>query len=202
MNSFILQGGGEHARVVLDALLASGHSVQAIFDPKNSGSIMDVPQRGPYQPEFEKSARAIVAIGDNALRKRVVGQTKHAFGQVIHPSAVVSTTTQIGDGTMVLHGVIVQAFAVIGKHVILNTGSRVDHDCKLGDYVHVAPGAILCGTVEVGEGALIGAGSVVLPGRRIGAWAVVGAGSVVTHNVPDNAVVKGNPARSSVRKQR
>ena len=46
----------------------------------------------------------------------------------------------------------------------------------------------------VREGASIGAGAIILPGLTIGAWAVVGAGTVVTRDVPDQALVTGNPA--------
>lgn len=195
MDDYILQGGGEHARVVLDALLTSGQSVRALFDPKYTGTLMNVPQRGKYEPNAEPGAKAIIAIGDNSVRKHVASLTRHPFGRVVHPSAVVSPFAEIDEGSMILHGVIVQPFSKIGRHVILNTGSQVDHDCKLADFVHLAPGAVLCGTVMVGEGALIGAGSIVLPGRRVGAWSVVGAGSVVTQDVPEGIVVMGNPAK-------
>jgi acetyltransferase-like isoleucine patch superfamily enzyme len=47
----------------------------------------------------------------------------------------------------------------------------------------------------VRRGASIGAGAVILPGLSIGAGAMVGAGSVVTKDVPERAVVVGNPAR-------
>jgi acetyltransferase-like isoleucine patch superfamily enzyme len=49
--------------------------------------------------------------------------------------------------------------------------------------------------VEIGAGAYLGAGSIVLPGVRIGAGAYVGEGAVVTRDVPEHAVVFGNPAR-------
>jgi len=84
---------------------------------------------------------------------------------------------------------------VIGNHCILNSGCRVDHDCKLQDFVHVAPGAVLCGDVVVGEGSFIGAGATVLPGVKIGSWSTIGAGSVVTRDVSSNALVVGIPAR-------
>ena len=45
------------------------------------------------------------------------------------------------------------------------------------------------------QGTLIGAGTVVIPGISIGKWATIGAGSVITKDVPDNAVVVGNPSR-------
>lgn len=190
----ILQGGGEHAKVVLDCLQAQGITVRALFDPKYFTELFGVKQRGVYDPQFEPAAKAIVAIGDNALRKKVVTFTKHDFTNALHPSCVVSPHAQIGTGNMILHGVIIQPDTRIGNHCILNTGVSIDHDCTLGDYVHLAPRAVLCGRVTVEEGALIGAGAVLLPGITVGAWATVGAGAVVTKDVPAGKVVKGNPA--------
>ena len=50
-------------------------------------------------------------------------------------------------------------------------------------------------SIRVGKGASVGAHSVLLPGVSIGAFAMIGAGSVVSRNVPDYALVYGNPAR-------
>lgn len=191
----ILQGGGEHARVVLDCLIDSRVEVVGIYDPAYRGELFGVPQRGVYDPEAEKEALAIIAIGDNQLRKKVVGKTQHGFTNAIHSTALISRFSRFGVGNMILHRAIVQAQSSIGNHVIVNTGAQVDHDCVIGDFVHLGPGVILCGTVEIGEGAFIGAGSVVLPGKKIGAWATVGAGSVVTKDIPDFAIAMGNPAR-------
>lgn len=190
-----MQGGGEHAKVVLDCLLSQGVEVLALFDPKYTGELFGVQQRGVYDPAFAPDAKAIIAIGDNAVRKKVVSTTRHTFTNAIHSSCIISKQVHLGEGNMILHGAIVQAQTKIGNHVIVNTAVSVDHDCVLEDYVHVAPRAVLCGRVHVGEGTLVGAGSVILPGIRIGAWAIVGAGAVVTKDVPDGAMVVGNPAR-------
>jgi sugar O-acyltransferase (sialic acid O-acetyltransferase NeuD family) len=191
----ILQGGGEHARVVLDCLLSSDAKVICLFDPKYSGELMGVTQKGTYDPSFSPDALAIVAIGGNALRKKVVALTRHGFTNAIHSSVILSRFANIGTGNMILHGAIVQAQTKIGNHVILNTRVSVDHDCIIEDYVHIAPGATLCGTVHVGEGAFIGAGAVIIPGKKIGKWSTIGAGAVVVKDVPDGAVVVGNPGR-------
>jgi sugar O-acyltransferase (sialic acid O-acetyltransferase NeuD family) len=194
-NKTIIQGGGEHARVVLDCFIAQGANVVGLFDPKYSGTLFGIPQRGTYDQSFEPDAYAIVAIGDNALRKKVVEKTKHRFRNAVHPSAIISPYASIGEGNMILHGTIIQAQTQIGNHVIINTGTQVDHDNVIADYVHLGPGVVLCGAVRVGTGSFIGAGSVIIPGKKIGAWAIVGAGSVVIQDVPDYAVVVGNPAR-------
>jgi sugar O-acyltransferase (sialic acid O-acetyltransferase NeuD family) len=190
----ILQGGGEHAKVVLDCLLDQGANVLALFDPKYQGELFGVAQRGQYDPTFAPEARAIIAIGDNAVRKEVAVITRHAFTNAIHSSAIISRRVKVGIGCMVLHGVTIQAQTVIGDHVIINTASSIDHDCVIGNYVHIAPRAVLCGRVKVGDGAMIGAGAVILPGISIGSWATVGAGAVVTKDVAEGVVVVGNPA--------
>jgi sugar O-acyltransferase (sialic acid O-acetyltransferase NeuD family) len=194
-DKIILQGGGEHAKVVLDGLLSDGAQVIAIFDPKYSGHLYGVPQRGTYDPAFTPEAKAIIAIGDNATRKRVALESKHNFISFIHSSAAVSKHARLGAGNMIMQGVVIQTDTIIGHHVIINTSASVDHDCVIEDYVHVAPGAILCGRVQVGEGALIGAGAVILPGISVGRWSIVGAGAVVTHDVSSEKIVAGNPAR-------
>ncbi|HTF20620.1 MAG TPA: acetyltransferase [Chryseolinea sp.] len=191
----ILIGGGQHAQVVLDCLLACGVDVVALFDPARSGEMFGVPQRGEYDPAFDLHARAIVAIGDNATRKRASEHVAHHFTNAIHHSVLLSPSATVGVGNMILHGAIIQALARLGNHTIVNTGAQIDHDCVISDFVHVAPRAVLCGSVSVGEGTLIGAGATVTPGIKVGRWALVGAGAVVIEDVPDHAVVVGNPGR-------
>lgn len=190
-----MQGGGEHARVVLDCLLNEGREVLALFDPKYDGHLFGITQRGTYDPHFAPEASAIIAIGNNEVRKKVAGLTRHGFTNTIHRSSIISAFASLGVGNMILHGTIIQAQARIGNHVIVNTGAKVDHDCIISDFVHLGPGVVLCGTVQVGEGAFVGAGAVVIPGIKIGAWATIGAGAVVIRDVPAGARVAGNPAK-------
>ena len=51
------------------------------------------------------------------------------------------------------------------------------------------------GCVTIGDNVFIGAGTVVLPNVVIGSNVIVGANSTVTHNIPDNTVIAGNPAK-------
>lgn len=194
-NRIILVGGGQHARVVLDSLMGQGADVLAVFDPAKGGDLFGVPQRGEYEPSFEPTALAIIAVGDNTTRKKISGRVMHRFTNTVHPSVIYSPFASIGTGSMVLHGSIIQAQAKIGDHVIINTGAQVDHDCVIENFVHIAPRVVLCGNVHVKEGALIGAGATVIPGKKIGMWTTVGAGATVIEDVPDYAVVVGTPAR-------
>jgi len=191
----ILLGGGQHAHVVLDCLLSQHADVIALFDTQYQGDLFGIPQRGEYDPEFEPTAFSVVAIGENATRKRVAAQTKHLFVNAIHSSVILSQHCKMGIGNMILHGAIIQAMASIGNHTIINTGTQVDHHCIIEDFVHLAPGVILCGNVRVGEGTLVGAGTTIIPGKKIGRWATIGAGAVVIDDIPDYAVAVGNPAK-------
>lgn len=195
-NGVLLYGAGGHARVLVSSLNALNLSSVAVFDDDpTKQSVQGVPVVGLYTPDFQPELPMLLAVGDNAIRAQLAQVVMHSFGTLIHPSAMVDSSVALGTGTVVVHRAVVQANAQLGQHVIVNTGSSVDHDCVLDDFVQVAPGAILCGNVRVGEGTLIAAGAVVVPGITIGRWVTVGAGAVVTRNIPDGAVVWGNPTR-------
>lgn len=142
-----------------------------------------------------KADRVIVAIGDNKTRNEIVRKIKTRYFTAIHPSAVISKSAQVLEGSMVLGGVVVNAGARIGKHVILNTGCTVDHHNVINDFVHVAPGVHLGGNVKIGNGVLVGIGATVINNITIGKWTVIGAGSVVVKNIKGNIVTFGTPAK-------
>jgi sugar O-acyltransferase (sialic acid O-acetyltransferase NeuD family) len=192
----LLYGAGGHAKVIISAILAHEISINSIFDDnQDRKEVYRIKTSGSYNPFLFPDKKLIISIGDNSIRKRISGIIKHPFGIVIHPSATIDQSVIVGEGTCVLHHAVVQADSVLGRHVIINTSASIDHECVIDDFVHIAPGVILAGNVRIGENTLIGAGSIVAPGLTIGRNCFVAAGSVVTINIPDGAVVRGNPAR-------
>ena len=200
---FAVVGAGGHAKVVLDALLASGHEVLGVYDdnPALLGvePIPGVKVLGDAKDllkGLEKGEGVVIlAIGENRVRCRLSQQFSVPYGVACAPSTVLGRGVRIGKGSMILPSVTVNIDTVIGEHVILNTSCSVDHDCRIGDYAHIAPGSHLGGDVTVGEGTLLGVGSRVIPGIRIGHWSIVGAGAVVTRDLPDNCTAVGVPAK-------
>ena len=189
-----LIGAGGHAKVVADILIESGRPPTAFLDdaPKHN-CIFDIPViQGLDLPD--PTAIAIVAIGDNASRTRLAARYS-AFGVAIHPSARVSRDAEIGPGSVVMAGAVINAGTRIGAHCIINSRASVDHDCLIGDFSHVAPGATIGGNVQVGTGTMIGLGANVIHGRIIGDHTVIGAGSTVVHDMASNVVAFGVPAR-------
>ena len=118
---------------------------------------------------------SFVAIGDNKARKKEAEALEGPFAILIHPSAIVSDSATIGEGSIIMAGAIIQPKASIGKHCIVNSGATLDHHCILGDYAHIAPGAHLCGAVHVGEGTLVGVGVGIAPQTTVPAWSIVKA---------------------------
>ena len=192
MEKINLFGAGGHGRVIREIVEATGRTAGYYYDDAPRIGVQDgIPVLDAAQHEME--GPLIVCVGDNAARRRVAERLDAEFATAIHPSAIISPSSQIAEGTVVMAGAVVQAHAQIGRHCIINTGASVDHECEIGDFVHIAPHATLCGDIEVGEMTLIGAGSVVLSGVKIGKCCVIGAGSVVLHDIPDGSVVCGNP---------
>jgi len=192
----LIYGTGGHAKVVVDILLRNPSiMISAFFDDnKPDRDYLSYPVLA-YDKNLFEGEKIIIAIGDNQARKSVADKMGHGYTKVVDLSSIVSNSSIIGDGCMVMHGAILQAYSSIGAHTIVNTGASIDHDCKIGEFVHIAPQVTLCGCVEIGEGTLVGAGTTIIPGKKIGKWVVIGAGSVVISDIPDYSVAVGNPAK-------
>lgn len=190
----ILYGGGGHAKVVAECSKAANMLVVGFMDDDPSARLFEYSHLGQYRSDIFSVMPMVIAIGNNRIRKKISEHVRHNFFNAVHPSVLISESSEIGIGCMVLHRAIIQSGSIIGNHVIVNTAAQIDHDGVLEDYVHIGPGAIICGNVTISEGTLIGAGSVILQGVKIGKWSTIGAGSVVTRDVPDNALVMGVPA--------
>ena len=110
------------------------------------------------------------------------------FPIVISPTAYVSPHATIGEGTIVMHGAIVNAGASVGKNCIINSKALLEHDANVADHCHISTGAILNGNVSVGSGCFIGSGSVIKQGLTIGRSSLVGMGSKVRENLNHNSL--------------
>ena len=196
----IIYGAGGHARVVADVARACGVAISLMVDDAPSADAIDgVPVRAAAEFDVQVAApfSFVVGIGNNAVRQRLFLELKK-FGEaltLVHPFTSISPRAALGQGTVIMPGVMVNTGATIHDNVILNTSCSIDHDCVIGSHAHICPGVRLAGTVTVGAGTMIGTGAVVIPGIRIGENCTIGAGSVVVRDIPDGSVAYGSPAR-------
>jgi acetyltransferase-like isoleucine patch superfamily enzyme len=137
-------------------------------------------------------------------------------GVVIHNNAVVLPSVEFRGRAIIepysrMSG---DPRIVVGDDFYLNVFCVLLGDIEFGDHVQIGPHTVMWGRdhgmelgtpmrqqphrkapIRVGEDVWIGASCVILKGVTIGSGAVVGAGSVVTQDVPERAIVAGNPAR-------
>jgi sugar O-acyltransferase (sialic acid O-acetyltransferase NeuD family) len=202
----VVLGAGGHGKVVADAARAAGDDVLAFADadPSRLGlEVMGIPIVAGDVPSLARycereAAMVAVAVGHNAARKRLFGELGAAgvrLASVVHPTATLAPSVQVGAGAVVFAGAIVNVSSLIGAGAIVNTGVRLDHDGSLGEFAHVSPGVSTGGEVLIGEGAHLAVGVSVRNRVRIGAWSVVGVGAAVVSDLPDRVVAYGVPAR-------
>ena len=199
-------GGGGHAKVLISLLKKLGWQVLGYTDEQDRGFILGVPYLGddsvlPGVLRTHPSFSAMIGLGKiDASPARVDLQRKiRALGLdspiLVSPRAVVNEEVELGAGTAVFDGAVVNSGTVAGRSCILNTNCTVEHDCRLGDNVHIAPGATVCGTVVIGNDGMIGAGSTVVSNVKVCPGCLIGAGSTVVADIHSPGVYVGNPAR-------
>ncbi len=209
MKNIVVFGGGDQAKMIRSICRSASSSSASKMDSfhikyyvtHETSTRPDFLQFDVWLEKYSKEFNmGIVAIGDNFNRKMVVDQIKafhknFEFIKVIHPSAVIDSTVKIEVGAVVMAGVVINPDSQIGEHVVVNTGSIIEHDCILQHFSTAAPGCIMGGHVNVGENSFIGLGAKVIQQRVIGKNTVIGAGSVVTSDIPDGVLAYGNPCK-------
>jgi acetyltransferase-like isoleucine patch superfamily enzyme len=138
-------------------------------------------------------------------------------GTIIWRNAQIREQAQLGRTCVVGQSAYIDFAVVIGDNVKIQNNASLYHGLELEDGVFVGPHVIFTndriprainpdgslksaedwtvGRTRVCYGAAVGAGSVIITGVTIGRWAMVGSGAVVTKDVPNHALVVGNPAR-------
>jgi len=161
-----------------------------------------VPVLGPVSAvEHHPGTKVVVTVGNPGnyfTRPRVVtrlGLPATRYATIIHPTASLAGTAEVGPGTVVLAMAVATASVRIGAHVIVMPQVVFTHDDVVGDYATFGAGVRMGGGVVVGRGAYVGSGATVREHRTIGPWALVGMGSVVTRDVPPAQVWAGVPSR-------
>lgn len=126
--------------------------------------------------------------------ERLLGEGRRLV-TLIHPSAVVARSAEIGPGCVIFPNVVIGARTVVGAGTIVNRGALVGHHGTIGAGSFLAPGANVGGGVTLGEQVHVGIGAVIRDDRRVGDHAVVGAGAVVVADVDAGITVVGLPAK-------
>ncbi|MYL30775.1 acetyltransferase [Halobacillus halophilus] len=201
-NKLLIIGASGHGKVVADialrmkkwqtiAFLDDDHSIKSSMGLEVIGTSNDA---SSYLNECD----FFVGVGNNETRQRIHESLNKAGANIpvlIHPHAIIGSQVDIGGGTVVMAGVIINCCTKISKGCIINTGATIDHDNYIREYVHISPGVNLAGSVVVGGKSWIGIGSSISNNVNITSECQVGAGSVVVKDITEPGVYVGVPVR-------
>lgn len=200
MKEIILIGAGGHAKVVVDILRLNGYSNILVFDDNLKGKFKGLNIVGKLEDlKNYIGYNAIIAIGNNNVRKEIAENFNLNYVSCVHPSAIIAEDVSIGEGTVIMANAIINSDSVVGKHCIINSGVIIEHDNELNNYVHVSPGAKLGGTVEIGSESWIGIGATVKNNIKITNNVIIGAGATVVKDCLIEGIYIGTPAEKKGR---
>lgn len=201
----VLIGGAGHCKVIIDAIkLKKEFNICGITDfklPKKT-KILGVPVLGKddilleiFKKGIKYAFISVGSVGDCSIRKRIDKElVKIGFKLpvIIHPGAIAAKDAEIGEGTFVAAGAVINPGTRIGRNAIINTSASIDHDCEIGDFVHIAPGVTLSGGVKVGSETHVGIGANIVQCVEIGKKAMVKAGVLLACNLGDGQIWSKN----------
>ncbi len=204
----VLVGAGGFARETVEVVAAINAHEQVWDlrgfvddDPAMHGrQVCGLPVLGPIESVVDSDVTITVCVGSPknfTSRARIVARLDlhpERYASLVHPSAVIPASVQVGNGSVVHAMTVCTGWARIGAHVAVMPAVVITHDDLVEDFVTLAAGVRIAGNVTVETGAYLGSGSLIREDLTIGAWSLIGMGSVVTKSVPTGEVWFGSPA--------
>ncbi len=139
-----------------------------------------------------------IAVGEPKNRELLYNRVK-GYGirleNIIHPDNFISPTAVISEGVVLQKGVTISSHAIIGDNVCLQRYAVIGHDAIIGEHSQISNHVAIGGHTKLGSCCYVGLNAAIRDRLTIGKHAIVGMGSIVVKNVPDYAVVAGNPAK-------
>lgn len=168
---------------------------QELWGVKVLGTINEIEK---YLTPDEKIG-VVISIANPVVKEKIVEKLSHytqlIFPNFIHKKTWISEKVDIGIGNIIYPGVSINYESEIHDFSTINMNVSLGHNCIISNYTTISPGANLAGFTNVGKVSFIGIGACCTQGHFIGTNTTIGAGTVLIKDVPDYAVVVGNPGK-------
>ena len=206
-NDIILIGGGGHCRSCIDVIESGDEfKIAGIVDKKEKASQKvlgyEIMACDEDLPELVKRYKYyLITIGQikNAAKRikkfEFIKGLGGEFPTIISPLAYVSKTSSIGEGTIIMHNVIINTEVCIGENCIINTGAIIEHESRIMNHCHISTGAVINGENSIGERTFIGSKTVTAQDITIESNTVIGADSFVRESLEESGTYAGSPAK-------
>ena len=185
----IIIGSGGHARAVLDVILDSKKFKFAGFIDEDLKKKNVIGNDQDLNKIFKKIRYAVIGVGqikDPILRKKLYNKLKkigYKLPVIRASTSYVSKSAIIKEGTVIMHGCIINFNAKVGNNVIINTKALIEHDVSIGDNCHISTNSTINGACVIGDNTFIGSNTVVVNNVKIGESKFDKANSLVTKNL-------------------
>lgn len=215
MNNFkkvIIFGTGGNCIDILDTIHAINRLQSAKYEcigflddnsEKWGKSIFGIKVLGPLHKakDFPYEICFVNGIGSSSnfwRKEEIIGQSGieiDRFETIVHPTAFVSDMSRLGKGVVIFQNVTITSNVQVGNHAMILPNSVISHDDIIGDYTSITGGVSISGGVTVGKACYLGSNCTIRENIKIGEYSLIGMGSTILHDVQENCVMVGNPAR-------
>src|SRR5258708_6467918 len=143
-------GYSGHAYVIIDIFLNAGRLVTSYCDAEEK-------TLNPYNLNYLGKESDVISqlkqfdyfacVGHNGIREKIHTQLSQYLGDpinAIHPSAVISASVKMGNGIMIGANATLNPLAEIGRGVVCNTSSTIEHECIICDFNFIFPLSFFC----------------------------------------------------------
>lgn len=152
------------------------------------------------------SGSVFISVGGSSARRHIVNYLEQSSFDAEFPvlnfsypnidySETSSSKINIGKGSILCPSTTITTNVNVGEFVNANIGCVIGHDVVLGDFVTISPNAVIGGNSILGDNVFVGMNASIVERTIIGKNSIIGAGAVVTHDIPENVVVVGVPAK-------
>lgn len=212
MEPIILIGGGGHCISCIDVIRAENKfKILGILDTpdKIGNTVYGIPIIGTdiditnFLSTCKNFLITVGQIKSPFVRCKIYDLVKINNGNlpiIISPRACISPSAFIEEGSIIMHNVLVNAKAKIGKNCIINTGALIEHESIIEDFCHISTHAVVNGQVKVGKNSFLGSNSVIANNVSLPEDIIVAAGACILKTPLETGIYFGNPARKIRRK--
>ncbi|MFK8046286.1 MAG: acetyltransferase [Crocinitomicaceae bacterium] len=206
--TIILVGGGGHCKSCIDVIESSNEYIIAgVIDNqlKVGEHVFGYPVLGGDDdlPELRKKYdQALVTVGQiRSAKIRIIifdllKNLNFTLPSIVASTAYVAKNVEIGEGTIVMHQVLINSDTVIGVNCIINSKALIEHDCKVGDNTHISTASTINGTVSIGSECFIGSRSNFVNNIEITDNVFIGINSTISKSITKSGMYLRNPVTS------
>lgn len=198
-------GAGTYGEAMCELADILGYTVKGFYDEdtqKNAEFIMGIEVIGKFSELADqdiKDKQFIVAIGDNSIRYNImtaINQSEGTTPTLIHPTAVISPSAEIGKGVYIQANAYIWTKVKIDNFCIISPNVVVAHHSTIGKACLISTLSGVGASIKIEDKVFVGMGSTIVTGISwIGENTIIGAGTVVLENADKNSIYVGIPAK-------